>query len=431
MFDSPKELLDKIRLGEDSFFECKEVRFAGNKISGPDRRGLADELAAFANGRGGVCLLGVEDRTRDIIGIPMAKLDKVEDLAREACIDSIDPPIAPIIERLWLPTTMGEEAAVIKIEVSPSLFVHKSPGGYLHRVGSAKREMSPDYLARLFQQRSQARIIRFDEQVVPNTTMDDLLPALWERFQTDRTRDARDDLLVKLGMARRDETGILRPTVTGILMAGKTPESRLPNAYIQAVAYRGTAAAPQSGTDPYQLDALDIRGPLDAQILEGCRFVARNMRVMATKAGGREDIPQFDPTAVFEAIVNAVAHRDYSLHGAKIRLRLFADRLEIFSPGSLPNTMTVDSLPYRQAARNEAITSLLAKCPAPPNGQTLRDGSIPTHRGAMMDKRGEGVRIILDNSEQLSGRRPEYRLIDETELLLIIYGTEHAIRDRG
>ena len=56
-----------------------------------------------------------------------------------------------------------------------------------------------------------------------------------------------------------------------------------------------------------------------------------------------------------------MAHRDYSIHGAKIRLRMFADRLELHTPGVIPNTMTVDSLPYRQAARNEALTSLLAK----------------------------------------------------------------------
>lgn len=68
--------------------------------------------------------------------------------------------------------------------------------------------------------------------------------------------------------------------------------------------------------------------------------------------------------------MNAVAHRDYSIHGAKIRLRLLADRLEPYSPGAIPNTMTVDSLPYRQAVRNEAITSLLAKCQVPDTRQS-------------------------------------------------------------
>lgn len=412
MFASAAELLEKIRLGEDSFLELKEVRFAGQKVSAPHRDGLADELAAFANSRGGVCVLGVDD-AREVLGIALDKLDNVEDFVREICLSSVIPPLAPVIERLTLPGSTGERLPVLRIEVSRSLFVHRSPGGYLHRVGSAKREMAPDYLARLFQQRSQARIIRFDEQPVPGATLDDLAPELWQRFASPRIQDTRDTLLDKLAMARPDADGSLRPTVAGVLMASADPRRWLPNAFIQAVAYRGTEVQPQ-GANAYQLDAQDITGPLDAQVLAACAFVRRNMQVFASKEQGRLDQPQYDMGAVFEAVVNAVAHRDYAIHGAKIRLRLFADRLELYSPGAIPNTMTIESLPYRQAARNEAITSLLAKCPVP--------GADPpdTGRSAMMDKRGEGVQIILEQSERLAGRRPVFRLIDETELVLTI-----------
>ena len=260
---------------------------------------------------------------------------------------------------------------------------------------------------------SQARIIRFDEQVVPGAELDDLLPALWQRFASPRVQDSREVLLDKLAMARRDVDGTLRPTIAGVLMAGADPRRWLPNAFIQAVAYRGTEILPQAGS-LYQLDAQDITGPLDAQVLAACQFVRKNMRVFASKDQGRRDLPQYDLTAVFEALVNAVAHRDYSIYGAKIRLRLFADRLELYSPGAIPNTMTVESLPYRQSARNEAITSLLAKCAVPDGDQVF------TSRSAMMDKRGEGVQIILDSSERLSGKRPVFRLVDESELLLVI-----------
>jgi len=109
------------------------------------------------------------------------------------------------------------------------------------------------------------------------------------------------------------------------------------------------------------------------------------------------DVPQYDLIAVFEAITNAVAHRDYSMAGAKVRLRLFADRLEIYSPGMLPNTMTPESLPYRQVARNEALTSLLARCP-------VTSDELMSHRSHIMDRRGEGVSIILQRSEKLSGK---------------------------
>ena len=417
MFDSTKELLDKIRLGEDSYLEYKETRFSGKRVSEPSRNSFADELASFANSRGGVFVLGVEDDTREVLGIPTDRLDDVERFVHEVCHDSIDPPIAPVIERLWLPNSSGKEVPVVKIDVARSLFVHRSPGGYLHRVGSAKRIMSPEYLERLFQQRSQTRLVRFDEQIVSDAGFDNLESELWTRFQTPRTGDEPKEMMTKLGMARIDEDGEIKPTVAGILMATRDPRAWLPNAYIQAVVYRGTTITAGITIDPYQLDALDIGGPLDSQVADCCEFVAKHMRVAAYKDQGRRDSPQFDMTAVFEAIVNAVAHRDYSIYGSKIRLRLFADRLELYSPGTIPNTMDVENLIHLQSSRNEILTSLLAKCPVPDRPW------LTTDRTFMMDKRGEGVRIILDNSKLLSGREPEYRLIGDAELLLTIYGS--------
>ncbi|MFZ1575575.1 MAG: ATP-binding protein [Chromatiaceae bacterium] len=166
-------------------------------------------------------------------------------------------------------------------------------------------------------------------------------------------------------LVARDDEGIPHPSVAGILMARREPHRWIPNAFVQAVAYRGTSPASADGGAHYQLDSRDLTGPLDEQISEACRFVARNMKVAATKDLGRRNIPQYDLTAVFEALVNAVAHRDYAIYGSKVRLKMFADRLEIYSPGAIPNTLTVESLPYRQSARNETLTSLLAQCPVP------------------------------------------------------------------
>ena len=416
MLDSRKELLDRIRLGEDSYLEYKEVRFAGERVSEPRRDSLADELAAFANSRGGVLILGVEDRTREILGIPLHYLDAVERFVHELCHDSVEPPLTAAIERLELPTTTGENVAVIRIDVQRSLFVHRSPGGYLYRVGSARRVMSPEYLARVFQQRSQTGLIRFDEQIVSNARLDDLAPDLWERFKGPRSDDDRETFLSKVGLARRDDVGVARPTVAGVLVASRAPQRWLPNAYVQAVAYRGDAIRPDVTEAPYQLDAADIAGPLDAQIEGACRFVARNMKVAAFKNLGRRDLPCFDMTAVFEAVVNAVAHRDYAIHGAKVRLRLFENRLELHSPGAIPNGMSVENLVYLQSARNDVIMSLLARCPVPADVPWLS-----TDRRTLTDRRGEGVRLILENSERLSGRTPEYRLVDDAELMLTIH----------
>lgn len=418
MFDNEKDLLDKIRFGEDWRFELKEVRFTGGKVTGPSRDGLADELAAFANAKGGVCLLGVTDEPREITGIPVDRLNAVVAFVREICTDSIKPTLNAGIQIVPLPSSTGERLPVVKIDVPRSLFVHQSPGGYLYRIGEAKRGMSPEYLARLFQHRSQARLIRFDEQIIADAGFEDLSPDLYARFRTSRSGDDLTDMLRKLHMVLTDEDGTTRPTVAGVLMASKDPRQWLPNAFIQAVAYRGTEIRADTD-DPYQVDASDFTGPLDAQIAGACRFVAKNMKTAAIKDQGRVDIPQFDMTAVFEAVVNAAAHRDYSVYGSKIRLRLFADRLELHSPGALANTLDVEELPHLQAARNETLASLLAKCPVPENIPRLK-----TDRLTLMDRRGEGVRIVLENSKRLSGREPEYRMIGDAELMLTIYAAD-------
>ena len=133
---------------------------------------------------------------------------------------------------------------------------------------------------------------RFDEQVIPGAAVDDLDAELVDRFRTSRTGESRDELLSKLHMAALDQSGVLRLTVAGALMASDA-RAWLPNAFIQAVAYRGDDVRIGNAPNPYQLDTADIAGPLDQQVLDACRFVARNMRVMGYKWVGRRDVPQY------------------------------------------------------------------------------------------------------------------------------------------
>ena len=275
MFDSKKELLDKIRLGESTFLELKEVRFAGGKISGPHRDSLAIGLAAFANSRGGMLVLGVDDKSHEIVGIPQERLDDLVRYVRDVCTDSIKPPLSSIaLDRHFLPSSTGDELAIVTVEVPRSLFVHASPGGYFQRIGDSKRTIAPEYLARLFQQRSQTRIIYFDEQTVSNARLEDLSPDLWERFRTPRSDNDLGHFLTKLGMAGADEDRTLRPTISGVLLATNDPRRWIPNAYIQAVVYRGDSIRTDTA-EAYQLDAADITGPLDRQIVDACQFVAK------------------------------------------------------------------------------------------------------------------------------------------------------------
>ena len=402
------DLLKQISLGEDSILELKEIEFAGSGVSGPHSNSMADEMAAMANSRGGIIVLGVNDKSHEITGLPREKLDLTETWIRNIANDLVKPPLECGIRKMFVSSEKGIEKNIIRIDIPGSIFVHKSPGGYFYRIGSSKREMSPEILARLFQQRTQNRLIRFDEQILMNSSPADLDEILWGRYKTPLSPQNDSEFLEKLKLISRDENGTLHPTISGILMASKSPESILSNAYIQAVCYLG------STRDSPQLDACDIFGPLDAQIRDACNFVKRNMRVSAIKDPGRIEKAQFSLNAVFEAVVNAVAHRDYSIYGSKIRLHIFTDRLELYSPGCIPNTMTIDSLSQRQSSRNELLSSLLARCP-------MNFDATGSKRVFIMDKRGEGVPIIITESEKLSGKRPEYTLIDETELKLVIF----------
>ncbi len=417
MFDSREDLMRKIRLGEDTSLELKAVGFRGEKVTEPRRDDLADEVAAIANTSDGVLVLGVDDKTREVTGIPVDRLDTVERVVYEICNDSIKPPVIFHTFRMELPDSTGKLQPILKVEIPRSLFVHESHGGYFHRQGSSKRKMQPDVLARLFQQRSQARLIWFEEHTVPETKLSNLDEELLHRFLGSDPEDVSTTLR-KMKLLAEDEMGAERATVAGVLMCSRRPEHWLPGAIIQAVRYRGTRQ-----DSNYQIDAHEITGPLHQQIRDAVSFVRRNMTVAARKAPGRIDIPQYSIRAVFEAVVNAVAHRDYSIHGSKIRLFLFDDRLELYSPGPLPNTVTIESIALRQSTRNELITTLLAKC-------AVEDPSGGAGRQYLMEKRGEGVPIILEESRKLAGREPVYRLIDDAELLLTIWAARLTDSDK-
>ncbi len=398
MFDSLTELIEKISLGEDATIEFKRRL--------PHRNSLADEIAAFANARGGVILIGVDD-TGEVVGINRQELDGAEKTVIEICQDSIEPMLLIFTEKLRI-----DDKNLLKIEVPRSLFVHKTANGYFIRQGSSKREMPTEQLARLFQSRSQARIIAFDEQFVPNTSQDTLKRDLYQRFITDgATADDIEDLLLKRHLLVK-EGQQNRASVAGILMCHDKPDDYLYNSFIQAVYYRG-----KERDGNYQIDAKDFKGPLDQQIIDTMRFVYRYNAVAARKDIGRIDFPEYSMRAVFEAVVNAVVHRDYSKTSSKIRLFMFSDRLELYSPGALANTVTVDNLRYSQATRNELLARLLSEIALDD------DMGKQVIRRHFLERRGEGVGIILNESETLSGKAPVYELFDE-ELRLTIFAAK-------
>ena len=400
---SDKEIKRHIRLGEDSLWEFKEIMFTGNKPRSPIRNDLADEIAAFANtDGGGVMLCGVTD-SGEVQGMSREQMNKLEMLLVEICTDTIKPSIRPKIFR----REIEEGKPFLLIEVPQGYTLHYSPGGSYHRVGSSKRKMTSNAQLRLTQKRAQSRFLWFDKQPVVGTGVGSLDESLWKPLLSVEGASAPELALEKMGLLTGDENGTTRATVAGILLCSRSPEEWLPNACISATCYRGKDRA--SG----QIDAQIITGPLNRQIADAVAFAVRNMRVGAYKNPARIDLPQYSEKALFEAIVNAVVHRDYTIQGSRIRISMFSDRIDINSPGNLPNNLTIDSMDVRQSTRNEALASILGRIPV----EGIQGSG---DRQYFMERRGDGVPIIFRETEVLSGKLPKYQLIDDSELVLTI-----------
>ena len=319
---SDEEIGRQLRLGEDSAWEFKRIEFTGTRLRGPRPDDLADEIAAFTNSDGGVLLCGVTD-DGSVQGMSRGQMDVLVDVLSDICAQKIRPPVSARIRRRML----VDGKPFVLVEVPRGDAQHDSPGGSFRRVGSSKRKMTGDERLRLAQRRGQARFLWFDQQPVSDTGFGALEKPLWKPLLSPGGRADPAVSLEKMGLLTRDDTGVVRASVAGLLMCSMKPDEWLANACITATQYRGLDRA--SG----QLDAQVITGPLNRQIAEAVAFVRRNMRVGAHKMPARIDLPQYSDRAVFEAIVNAVVHRDYSIRGGRIRVSMFADRLEITSPG--------------------------------------------------------------------------------------------------
>ena len=394
--------MSRLQTGEDGYWQFKRIEFRGDRPSSPKPDDWAAEIAAFANSDGGTVICGIAENGTPH-GMSLEQIVALDSLLVEVCTDSIAPPLRILTQHETLPG--GER--ILLLEVPKGDALHESPNGSYLSVGGSIRRMTDGERLRLAQRRGRARYHRFDRQTVPGTGFGTLDETLWKPILCAQDAWNPGSALEKLSLLAPDEAGVIRATVVGLLFCTQDPKQWLPNASIMATRYRGQDRA--SG----QIDAKEIAGPLNRQIAEAVAFAVRNMQVAARKEPARVDMPQYSVKALFEALVNAVAHRDYSIRGSRIRLSMFEDRLEIQSPGALPNNLTVDSMEVRQATRNEVLASVLGRMSA---------GSIPgtEDRLCFMERRGDGVPIIQSETRVLCGRLPEYRVIDGSEVLLVL-----------
>ncbi len=308
---------------------------------------IAETLAAMANANGGVVLLGVSAK-----GTPQ-KSSKSSAL-RESAVEAgllTDPP-------LILPAPQIAEAAkgeVVVVQVPPGLpHLYSLQGRFVTRTGSQNRALTTPELRRLLLERGDAG---FESAPVPTATLADLDRSQIERY-VDRIAAAPDEDYVEIlqsrGCVTPAEDGSLVPTNAGILLFGNPPQRFLRSAEIICVRYAGT-----NMSDEFVRQ--DIGGTLAEQARQAEAFVVSNMRRgMQISGMMREERTEYPLAVVREAIVNAIAHRDYSIRGEGTRLLMYGDRMEIYSPGRLPGHVTLENLINERYSRNEALVAVLS-----------------------------------------------------------------------
>ncbi len=313
---------------------------------------LAETFAALANSQGGIVIMGVEPTGEAVKGVRDPEGSREKALAAGL---RCEPPL--VLPRPELASLDDKQVLVVQVPAGlPHAYALR--GKYMAREGKKNRALGPRQLRQLLRERGESN---FEAQMVGGATLDDLdrervqaYARLFLPQEAPRPRwdEATLDLLYRRGCLAR-ENNAFRPTVAGLLLFGREPQRLLPSSEILLARYSGTSMSDD-------LVRETARGPLAEQIRIAEAFVVANMRKGA-RIGDlvREERPEYPVPAVRETIVNAVAHRDYAIRGEEIRLLMFTDRVEVYSPGRLPGHITVDNIVEERFARNEVIVQVL------------------------------------------------------------------------
>ena len=403
------ELSALLREGENS-----GVEFKRDDIQPHD---LAKALVALSNLRGGRIVLGVED-DGTISGLVR---DSVDEWVLTVARDKVRPPLIPHIETVTDPGA-GKRVAVVTVEAGYAVHAvwHNSHFTYYIRAGRQSREASPEELSRLQQQRGAFRaelrpISGASYEDLDHRRLDDYFRRV--RGQTVPSRDDRQGWARLLSATEFLVAGVCEPvpSLAAVALFGTATARHLPQSGVDAVAYPGLEK------DYAAIERVTLRGPLvplmtsSGELVEpglvdsAVAFIRRNVGVRAELVGGtrRVETPGLPVEPVREVLVNAVIHRDYLLAHTDVELGLYPDRLEIVSPGRLPNGVTVERmLAGTRAARNELLKDV------------MRDYGYLEH--GYLENMGLGVpRKIVRGMQEFNGSIPEF-IVGEESLTVVL-----------
>jgi ATP-dependent DNA helicase RecG len=318
---------------------------------------LAGTLVGMANSNGGTVLFGISPHAGEVIGL--ADAEAAVDRVFQAALLADPVLVLPIPRRIRIDSNNpSSNREILSIAVPPGLpHVYSLDGRYLGREGTQTNPLSARRLRALLVARG---TLQFETQVPPDATLEDLDPPQIESYRT-RVVSAgllpgsltTEELLLRRGCLKQVD-GCLKPNYAALLLFGRFPQQWLPNATILAGRFPGFTLA-----DVYLKQ--DIGGTLPDQLRQAAAFVQTNLKSVVRMVGlTHQEAPEYPLEAVRELLVNAVAHRDYNLQGDNTHLFIFADRLEVQSPGGLPGPVTLQNLLDARFARNVVITQVLS-----------------------------------------------------------------------
>jgi ATP-dependent DNA helicase RecG len=359
---------------------------------------LQEPLVAFANARGGTVLVGVsKERPHRVTGTRWSQHDeeRVQEAAR-----ATQPPLTVRSASIEVG---GDSVVLIQIEPVGEGWVHTSDGRLLVRAGPTNRALVGNELLRFVQERGAEPV---EEQPVRGAGVGDLSGGLVERYLRSRLGRKRIKAQTALRDLRLiDLDGRLR--LACVLLFGKRPQAANRRFGIVVSRFEGPLGAGSKLRDRIQLE-----GPLPELVSKADRVVYEEMRRDAVVRGlVREEVPEFPPVAVREALVNAVGHRDYSARGSAVEVRLYDDALEVESPGTLPAWVTVENLADAQYSRNELVMDGL-------------------QRLGLVEEAGQGIDRMISEMEDALLDPPEFEERDASFVVRLRGTSVFAAEDR-
>lgn len=363
---------------------------------------LAESLVALANSDGGLIVLGVD---RD--GRPAGEVweEEAELALREAAALCL-PPVPTQFQAVELPA-----GRFIGIQVPRSLELHSlSDGRVLVRRRDENRPLTGDEIRALAASRP---TLDFETEPVPGARFDDLDRETMREYldrreaRTGQRPDSVSQLMHEIGASDRDNN----PTLIGVLLFGRNPQAFLPQSGVVFVKFPGTEPRGEDGGVGYGRRA-ELTGPLAAIVERAWSIVFDEMRIGATVNDlEREEVLEYPRRAVREALINAVAHRDYRISGRRIEIRMYADRLEIISPGGLPGYMTLDNLVDEHFSRNPRLVAGL-------------------FQWGYIEELGLGIDQMIEEMLQAGHPPPEFRATPHSFTVILSNKRERATAPR-